>query len=316
MAVDHHIRRYFPIVAGALLALVAYFQASGISALVAGSLYEPAPLSLLERPTVLPRRTRAVSAKPILARNVFDSETGPLDGSAAPAVPPPSQDGQDAPGNPLEDPKCDFARATLIVASDDPAWSFVAIEQKGGENTLRRAGDKVGEHTVSFVAWDRAWLSSSSGRCQLKVGDQLERGSTPRRTPSPEKPERASRRSSRLPKHIADKIHKIGENQYAVDRAAIDEILGDQATLFRAIRVRPIKEGEDVKGMRLSRIRSGTLLHTLGIRSGDVVHSINGFQLTDPQKALQAYGRLRTADGLKIAVTRNGKPVTIDIGIQ
>jgi general secretion pathway protein C len=101
-----------------------------------------------------------------------------------------------------------------------------------------------------------------------------------------------------------------------VERSALDEILEQQFELMRATRVRPVREDGQVTGLRISRARAGTLLHAIGIRSGDVVHSINDFPLTDPQRALQAYGRLRTVDHLAVSLTRKGQPVTIDIDIR
>ena len=66
----------------------------------------------------------------------------------------------------------------------------------------------------------------------------------------------------------------------------------------------------------MSRISAGTLLHELGIRNGDVIQSVNGFDLTNPQKALEAYGRLRTANGLSLQIERRGKPTTIEYQFQ
>jgi len=71
-----------------------------------------------------------------------------------------------------------------------------------------------------------------------------------------------------------------------------------------------------VVGVRLRRVTDGTLLHSIGMRDGDTLRSINGFSLTDPQKALEAYGRLQSASNLKVEVTRDGKPTTIELNIQ
>ena len=54
----------------------------------------------------------------------------------------------------------------------------------------------------------------------------------------------------------------------------------------------------------------------LGLESGDSLRSINGFSLTDPQKALEAYARLRTADHLSVAIERGGQLMTVDFIIR
>jgi general secretion pathway protein C len=47
-----------------------------------------------------------------------------------------------------------------------------------------------------------------------------------------------------------------------------------------------------------------------------MLRTINGFDMTSPDSALEAYARLREAQRLSVAVTRRGQPVTIDYNIQ
>jgi general secretion pathway protein C len=42
---------------------------------------------------------------------------------------------------------------------------------------------------------------------------------------------------------------------------------------------------------------------------------MNGFALSDPSKALEAYQKLRGATQLKIAIVRKGKPLTLEYRI-
>ncbi len=81
MGIDSIAKRYFPALICGLLTLVAFFQARGIGALVAGQLPE-APSAAPPHAT-LPVGEKApgrgLTALPILARNAFDSVTGPLD---------------------------------------------------------------------------------------------------------------------------------------------------------------------------------------------------------------------------------------------
>ena len=44
--------------------------------------------------------------------------------------------------------------------------------------------------------------------------------------------------------------------------------------------------------------------------------TINGFDMTDPKSALEAYAKLRNADHITIAVTRRGSPMNIDYNIR
>jgi len=57
-------------------------------------------------------------------------------------------------------------------------------------------------------------------------------------------------------------------------------------------------------------------LGSLGLENGDRLSRINGFDISDPQKALEAYAKLRMADHLTVSVNRRGKPMNIDFNIK
>ena len=69
-------------------------------------------------------------------------------------------------------------------------------------------------------------------------------------------------------------------------------------------------------GLRVSNVRPGSLLGTLGVENGDQLQQINGFDLTNPTSAFEAYSKLRTADRLTLTLVRGGKPTSIDVRIQ
>lgn len=312
---DASLKRYFPLVIMAAIAAIAYFQASGIGEMVASSIGD-APADETETVTAPPLRQESKSAQPILARNPFDSVTGPLDG-VTPPPPPPEDDDDEPDDDELEDddPKCSFGRVVLIMASEDPQWSFASIDGGDGNPALRRVGDDVAGHTVHAMAWDRVWLLKGSERCQIPVQDRERLAAAPKPEPKATTTRR-SRTTAQLPDELASKIHKVSDTEFNIERSVVDEILEKQAELMRYTRLRPVKEGDKVVGLRMSRIRGGTLLDVLGLKNGDQISSINGFDLTDPQKALEAYGRLRTADKLTLQVSRGGQPQTIDYNIQ
>ena len=43
--------------------------------------------------------------------------------------------------------------------------------------------------------------------------------------------------------------------------------------------------------------------------------TINGFEIASPEKALEAYARLRTASRLRVQLNRAGKPIEINLHI-
>lgn len=339
MGFDAIFKRYFPAVVCLLIGMAAYFQASGMGQLVAASVTldpsatpvaAPPPRAL--PPTVVANQDHATSAGSIISRNPFDSVTGPLDGKPIEA-PSASSAAPDVNRDPYQDPACDVAKVLLIVASDEPTWSFASVAGPDGKSMLRRQGDEINGHTVFFIGdlrpeerraedrrdvWDRVWLTGSSGRCQMSVGGKAptKSASTPAPAASAPAIPAPGSKKNKVPQEIADKIHKVSENEFNVERSVIDTILENQAELMRSARIVPEKEGDKMVGIRLFGIRSDSLLGTLGMENGDRLSSINGFEMTDPQKALEAYSKLRTSDHLTVAINRRGKPMNIDFNIK
>jgi general secretion pathway protein C len=284
----------------AALALAAFFQARGLGGLwQAAFTVRPSARAVAPPPMVASTRPlRGASA--ILEGNAFARPE-----PAAPAVPDVTTASSEAPA------KCDFGYVRLIAASRESAWSFASIEI-GGKSELFRVGDAVAEHTVAAIGWRRVWLEGPAGRCHMKLGDAPRKQD--RRTPAA--PKKKQKRSPRLPAALAAGIERVSADEVSVERRTADAIFADAASLLRSTRVQPAHRDGELIGLKLARVPAGSLLHTLGLRRGDVLRSLNGYAIGDPQQALQAYGRLQRADRLDLAVERGGAPRSLTVTIR
>lgn len=310
MAFDAWLRRFFPLVVLALLALAAWFSARGVSALlgarVAGA-PAPSPVAPTNAPSSSPARGGA--AAPILARNPFDSVTGPLGSEVAPA-PVPATAPSDV--EPLAAPPCGDVEARIVTEADDPRASQAALEVKGGGARLYRVGDPVGARRVAYIGFNAlrrtpaVWLTGADGLCQALL---FERGAGAE--PPPERPALAEPPRARAPVDLAAAIRREGDTRTVIARAAVDEILSDPRRLMPDSAILFETTGEDVLGVRIFKITPDSLLARLGIRSGDRVESVNGVHVTNRESALEGYQGLRGPGPVEVQVTRNGRRVTI-----
>jgi len=323
MALDKLLKRYFWAVILTLVALAAFFDAQGIMQVVGASLaadekqLAAVPLAARLPPAPASASQHATSAESILSRNPFDSVTGPLNLVVAPVVeevdasaPPPDL------SDPFNAPDCDGVRVLIIAASSDPDWSFAALEtqQEKGKTFLRRRGGELGGKTVSFIGWDRVWMTNAGQLCQT----QMFKPPAPPAPVASAAPSAAPAAGGAAP--VSDDIKKgvqrVSPNEFKVDRSVVDKILENQADLMRQARIVPEQENGKVVGIRLFGVRPDTLLGTLGMENGDRLEKINGFDMASPEKALEAYARLRTSDHLTVAVNRRGQEMNIDYNIQ
>src|SRR5690606_33850969 len=173
VAFDALFKKYFVLVVLGLVALAAYFQASGTTALIGAALTEPASVPA-EQQTGAPLATvRPVrrTAQPLIKRNPFDSVTGPLDSKPAPVVDAPKP--EPSVTDPLRAPVCSDVKVQIVTESDDPLWSFAALQGNGDPHpALRRVGDSVSGKQVAYIGFNPAeaspavWLTGGAELCQ------------------------------------------------------------------------------------------------------------------------------------------------------
>ena len=321
MAVDKILQRHFWAVILVLVAIAALLDAQGIMQVVGARLApDPAQLAVAPLTARLPPAPatsshHATEAEPILSRNPFDSVTGPLNAvavEAPPDQPPPPPDLSD----PYGAPDCDDVHVLVIAASRNPDWSFAALEtpQEKGKSMLRRRGGEIGGKTVKFIGWDRVWMTSGSQLCQSQMFKPPAPANAPPVAVAP--PPVPQGGAPPVDADIKNGIQKVGATEFNVDRSVVDKILENQAELMKQARIVPEQENGKVVGIRLFGVKPDTLLGTLGMENGDRLEKINGFDMTSPEKALEAYARLRTSDHLTVSVNRRGTATNLDYNIK
>jgi general secretion pathway protein C len=328
---DALFKRYFMAVVLLLTAVIAFLQAKGTTQLIGAALgvderaLSPAPTALPPMPG-LEREHRTADA--IIDRNPFDSTTSLK-------VQPPQEGLSSQPdlSDPLSAPGCDGVKVFIVTESTDPTWSVAALQGPSEPRpVMRRVGDEISGKQVAFIGFNprqaspAVWMTGGGSLCQALLF-----ATQPVLQPAPSPAANAAasgdaaaasevtartRGAAPVPADIASKIQKVSDTEYNVDRSVVDKILENQAELMRSARIVPEQRDGKVVGVRLFGIRPNTLLGTLGFQNGDRLETVNGFNMSSPEKALEAYARLRTAPNLNVKVSRRGQPVSIDYRIK
>ena len=325
MATPHE-RRFSVAIILATLALCAFFLAQGTTRVLASELLasDPSRATPEGRPisaTAAPFQRKRDPAV-ILRRNIFDSARGDL------TVEPLPELALGADGEPVgkwdpsqPPPKCtgNLRLVGSVVNPDAPDWSFAAIAgASDGKTMLYRKGSNVDGSRVLAVYSSSVVMSASSGACQLLMFEEDEGAVA--RAPAPTKPAAPKpgdqRKAGLSDEELTDGIEKISDTNFRIQRSLVDKVLANQGSLMKSARVIPHEENGRVIGVKLYGIRRNSLLGRLGVRNGDMLRTINGFDMTSPDTALEAYSRLRSADKLTLAVKRQNKEMTIDYNIE
>jgi len=115
---------------------------------------------------------------------------------------------------------------------------------------------------------------------------------------------------------IDNGIKKTSDNTYEIDKSLVDKVLANPMAVAKGARVVPAVKNGKPDGFKLYAIRPSSVYAKLGLTNGDTLQSINGFELTSADKALEVYTKLREATQLEVEVTRRGKPVTLKYSIR
>jgi general secretion pathway protein C len=301
MAFDRIAQKNFGIAILFGTALAAFLSALGIVRIAQAAVLSNADLlaaaPVLAKPKVnADAPSRTVSAEPILARNPFDSVTGPLLSDAIGTRA--NAGGSDLASAPL----CDDVKLLIIAQASDPDWSFVAMSSGAidAKSQLRRRGDDFGGKHLEFVSWDRVWLSKSGAICQAELFKSSQV---------------AKPAAKKMSETTLEGIHRLSANEFQIDRSVVDKILETQAELMK-VRVVPEQEKGKMVGIRLYGIKVGSLLDAVGFENGDRIESVNGLEISTPESALTAYAQLRAAERLVVKINRKGNASEIDYDIH
>lgn len=333
MALESTQKRLVFAVVLATLTATSFLFAQGSTQLLASALLDvslevedagppPAPLAATERPT------REALGRAILERNIFDSQTGAIPWDPPPPPPEEVAVEEEAPPEVIDPnalpPPCEgsIRLVASYVRQRSPDQSFAAITNATGTSLLYAAGSSIDDRQVLEIRRDAVILRPNGGAlCSISMFADAPAVATARPTITPPiiaaaEPAPAPSEGGIEAAELDSNIQQISETSYAINRSLVDRLLANQAELMRTARVIPHEVDGRVVGVKIYGIRRSSLLGRLGIQNGDMLRTINGFDLTEPDNVLEAYARLRSADRLSLSIERRGSPVSMDYQIR
>lgn len=199
----------------------------------------------------------------------------------------------------------------LAVMASNEAQNGQAVIQASSRAELYKVGDEIqGQRNVKLegVLIDRVILNNRGNTEYLLLYDENAKkiGTAHRSQPKP----RAAQNSGVLD-------HR---NNAEISRMAKDyrqQLLHNPMSLADAVKVSMAK---DANGQMLGyRVRPGRLRQQftdLGLKSGDVITSVNGISLGDPSKAVELYTLMRDATEASVVIKRGNQDINLLLNIQ
>ena len=271
-----------------------------------------------------PKQLSAAVADDIVKRNIFNS-TPPL-----PEELSEDGDGENEGDEPSEtkpipgpDDECEASPADLkgsvTLVADPEKWSMAVVIASRKER-LVKVGDLLEGTQVAAIHQQRVvLLRSGQYECvyiEKKKKDKKGSGNKYRSSKNTPKPRSGASKKGNKAQKIKEGVVKKGAGQYEIDRSMLDEQLEDLTNLSRQARVIPHYVKGKTQGFKIVGVRPNSLYSFLGVRSGDILKSVNGEQISSPTKALEFLEALKTTSQVTIDIERRNQKKTFEYEIK
>lgn len=111
-------------------------------------------------------------------------------------------------------------------------------------------------------------------------------------------------------------IEAVSETEFNIDRDLVEKYMNDLTAIQQLGRARVHRKDGEIDGYRLAGIRRDSVAWKLGIRNGDVFHSVNGASLTSMGEAMTAMQGLQSQSNFSFEITRKGQPTKLQYNIK
>ena len=196
------------------------------------------------------------------------------------------------------------------------ATFHVHADHPGGE--VYRVGERVGAFGILSVEERTVVLDDGGAGCYLKLAGASAPPATPAKKPSKKKKKSSKAESKRskggdfTAEELNASIRALGGDRYEIKKELLPKIAQRSAALRGSTKWSQVRGYSSVLGLRLEKLASGGLLEHLGLRTGDMVKTLNGLQLSSLEGALEAQKLVSSSSNLSLLIQRDGTPVTLE----
>jgi general secretion pathway protein C len=195
-----------------------------------------------------------------------------------------------------------------LVSASDPAQSIAIIMADGTPQNLK-VGEQLpggGKVALNKVLLDRVIIDNNGHYETLWLYD-------------PEQSARQPGRGKPLGAALPKQVHVDQRNDPQVTAQAQNyrqQLYKNPSTLADVVQVSPAQENGKLKGYRINPGRNVKQFQQFGFKAGDIVTGINGVTLDDPQRAMELYNVIRTAQEASFTVHRLDQDITLTVSLQ
>ena len=108
---------------------------------------------------------------------------------------------------------------------------------------------------------------------------------------------------------------RIDESTWKVKLDSAIDMLANVSGIMKDARIKPYFAIGKAAGIKIDRIRAGSVISEMGLEEGDVLKGVNGFGVMTPARLFDAYRKYRNKSLIQLQLIRNEEPVTLTYNI-
>ncbi len=188
--------------------------------------------------------------------------------------------------------------------------TVVAIRYKGKSKVLA-VGEEVGGFVLKGATSEYAVFEKDGKRYEVKLSG-IKSGVAGSISPA------ASASSSTVVKkeeHSYGSIRDAGDRKI-IDRSLVQHYMHNFREIGKNIGIVEARDGNKLKGFKVTFIRNNSDFAKLGLRRGDIITAVNGQPVDSYRAAMQIYKNAASADALTMTVQRGNEEVELEYEVN
>jgi type II secretory pathway component PulC len=253
-------------------------------------------------------------------RTLIDRRVFNLAGPKPPPPPPPPPEPKEPETKPgvLEESELPIELlGTVVSGESDFTWATVRVN---GNPRVARSGRSLldGKATIVKIAPGHIVLREEGERFTfVRLDDEDEQAATkPPTTSARARNPNARVRPGRNGSGLRAGVSRSGPYAYRVDRKALSAELADAERVRQQARSVPSYSGTELPGVKRVGVRPGSPRRVRGIRSGDVIKSVNRRPQPRQDAASSLLRQVQGSSKVEVEILRRGRDKTLHYDVE
>lgn len=195
-----------------------------------------------------------------------------------------------------------------LIGTFDGGEGFAVFEKAGANQQAFKKGETVFDSGVlKDVSAESAVIRSGARDVTFTLEIERPEG-VKTAPPEPERP-----KSGGNGKGLSK---KLSESAWVIDQNAVLSSLEDMGSILTDARMTPRVAKGSIQGFTVTEIKPRGVFDAIGLKNGDVLTRINGYDIDSPERAMQVLAGLRGATAIDLDLIRGGEKKSFHYDIR